>query len=275
MRPQSSKVTLTCEHCGVIFQRWAAELRRPRASKHTYCSTACNYQARRSPLPRIAVYAIVHLATERLYIGSTINTVSRWGSHRWKLGNGSHENTVLQAAWTRDGATAFEFRVLEEVNDATQLRVREQAWLDAHQSAVPAYGFNRDPDATSPRGRKVLPEFVERIAAAQRGMQRSAETRAKIAAKAMGNQRGVANLRAEPSLTDAQAASIKRALANGGFVTQVARDHNVPKHIVDHIARGHTYRHILPTLAIRPADGRSVSPNRFGHSRRGIRRNPC
>lgn len=267
------RVTLLCDQCGTHFQRWAGELRRARPSEHVYCSKACWRIATARPAPVMAVYAIVHQASGRLYIGSTSHLTRRWANHRWKLGNGSHENTVLQAAWIREGAAAFEFRVLENVQDSAQLRVREQSWLDAHQSAEPAYGFNRDPESTSPRGRKVLPEVVTKVAAANRGKVQSAETRAKIAAKARGNQRGIANLQHKRSLTDAEVVSIKRALAAGGCVTQVAKDHNVPKYAVAHIARGQTYRHILPDLVLAPSDGRSVSPARFGHSRRGIRRN--
>jgi group I intron endonuclease len=211
----------------------------------------------------MAVYAIVHLASGRLYIGATTHLVRRWGSHRWKLGNGSHENPVLQAAWTREGATAFEFRVLETVSDPTQLPVREQAWLDGSHSAEPAQGFNIHPQAESPRGRKQRPEVIARMAERQRGRPHSAATRARISASAMGNQRGVATLRRYTAqaraLSDTQVAAIKQALAAGDYVAAIARRAGIATYAVEHIARGDTYRHVLPELdaALRQrADGR-------------------
>src|SRR3954451_7784989 len=76
------------------------------------------------------VYAIVHTASGRTYVGSAKFVVVRWNQHVSDLSNGTHHNMFLQRAWDRYGPVAFEFRVLEEVRDPLMLSVVENQYID-------------------------------------------------------------------------------------------------------------------------------------------------
>jgi group I intron endonuclease len=67
-----------------------------------------------NPLPVSAgfVYAIRNTANGGMYIGSTTNFKSRWGTHRSALRNGRHHSFILQKAWDKHGEHNFVFEVL-------------------------------------------------------------------------------------------------------------------------------------------------------------------
>lgn len=95
------------------------------------------------------IYAIRHLDSARVYVGSASNLSKRWSRHRRDLRSGLHRNAHLQSAWDKYGEYAFEFVVLELTD---HLDVREQHWIDALDSFD--NGFNLCPTARSSRGRK-------------------------------------------------------------------------------------------------------------------------
>lgn len=111
------------------------------------------------------IYAIVHIASGRAYIGSSSDIDLRLRMHAGSLERGRHYNRFLQRAWTKNGASAFEMRVLELTGDAS-LVVREQAHLDQHQPNV----FNIGVVADCPwRGQPRSAEHTEKLAASRRG----------------------------------------------------------------------------------------------------------
>ena len=65
-----------------------------------------------------AIYGILHMQSRRMYVGSAVKTAARWRHHRSQLQRGIHHSPYLQAAWSKYGADAFEFVVLEVVNSA-------------------------------------------------------------------------------------------------------------------------------------------------------------
>ena len=82
-------------------------------------------------MPRIqGIYIITNTATAETYIGSSIDIAQRWSYHRWALKTDRHKNTLLQAAYDRDGLNTFHFGVLEHVDQVEQLVCREQHYLD-------------------------------------------------------------------------------------------------------------------------------------------------
>lgn len=154
----------------------------------------------------IGVYAIVHRATERRYIGSSNAIENRWRQHVSELSRGKHHSSHLQNAWRKYGAEAFDFVVLE-ICGADERCDREQAWLDVTRSADAAYGFNHSMTAhvatPSVEGRARIsasrkgktfgpraPEVGRKIAASLRGKPQTAERRAKISAALMGKTKG-------------------------------------------------------------------------------------
>lgn len=81
---------------------------------------------------RMGVYAIRNTVDGAVYVGSTPDIDLRWGQHRAALDRASHPDDQLQAAWIRDGAPAFEFVVLESVEDSDALAQAEQRWIDRY-----------------------------------------------------------------------------------------------------------------------------------------------
>lgn len=77
-----------------------------------------------------AVYSIKNKITERLYIGGTVDYISRWKQHYTQLKHGNHFCKRLQKDWTEFGPDFFEFKVLEELKLAGEVMVAEQKWLD-------------------------------------------------------------------------------------------------------------------------------------------------
>lgn len=68
-----------------------------------------------------------------IYIGSTVDFRQRWQSHGSLLRRGLHGNPHLQSAWDLYGEAAFEFGVLEYLNDLEELHLAEQFWMDVYQ----------------------------------------------------------------------------------------------------------------------------------------------
>jgi DNA-binding Xre family transcriptional regulator len=73
----------------------------------------------------MGVYAIYNAISGQTYIGSSKNAENRWTTHRHALKMGRHRNSVLQADWNRDGASAFHFTILEEVKRLPDLALAE------------------------------------------------------------------------------------------------------------------------------------------------------
>lgn len=76
------------------------------------------------------VYVIRCKADERVYVGASSNVAVRFKEHKWALIQGTHANRNLQHAWCMHGQDAFDFQLVEEVDDHAQMLYREQFWLD-------------------------------------------------------------------------------------------------------------------------------------------------
>lgn len=109
-----------------------------------------------------AIYAIVNQVTRDMYVGSAVVVNRRWSAHRRDLARQTHHSSRLQRAYDKYGADAFDWEIVQFVEDKNNLIVREQFWIDFF---TPAY--NSRPIANSPLGTK-----------------HSAATRAKMSASA-------------------------------------------------------------------------------------------
>lgn len=147
------------------------------------------------------IYKIQHLASGKVYIGSAANIDRRWKEHKAYLLRGNHHSIKLQRAWDKYGAGAFEFSVVESVEEVALLIEREQQWIDRTGAAV--VGFNISPTAASClgvkhkpeslanygsnyRGKSLSPEHRRKIAESNRGKARSEESRARMSAAKKG-----------------------------------------------------------------------------------------
>jgi len=149
------------------------------------------------------VYAIMHLPSERVYVGSTTQTLPRrWGVHRFHLRHGSHPNAALQASWAADGEGSFLFCSLCQPDGDPR---REEALRTAHYAAKDAGVFNEG---------ELLPSgtWIKR---------HSRETRAKIGRAQLGGSRPTMH-RAIESYDLKTGETVKRypfirAVSNDGF----------------------------------------------------------
>jgi hypothetical protein len=61
------------------------------------------------------VYLIRHEPSGRCYVGGSTDVDYRWKAHRETLNRGVHMIPQLQADWSRDGAAAFAWELVESV----------------------------------------------------------------------------------------------------------------------------------------------------------------
>ena len=166
------------------------------------------------------IYRVVHRDSGRSYVGQSSNIGQRWAEHRSLLKLGKHKSRRFQNIWSKYGAEAFDWSVLEEC-PPDALTEREQWWMDLLRPAL-----NHAPAAGSTLGMKRPDASVLR-----KGVPRSAETRAKISAAHQGmskpwlagNQYGKANLGYKQ--TPAQLAKLSAArIGNTNCVGRVLSD---------------------------------------------------
>ena len=75
------------------------------------------------------IYQIKNIVSGKIYIGSSVNILHRWEIHKSDLNNNKHHSIVLQRAWNKYGAGAFEFSILETCF-IFALIFREQYYID-------------------------------------------------------------------------------------------------------------------------------------------------
>ena len=134
-----------------------------------------------SPFPyskrQSGIYAIVHVASNKMYIGSSQNMAVRTRRHIRELQDRIHQNPKLQRAWNKYGEEAFEVRYLEIVEEVDQLLIREQWYLDnlkpEYNIAKEAIAFGRG--MSYGKGKKKSPTHCTNISRALLGKPKSQE----------------------------------------------------------------------------------------------------
>jgi hypothetical protein len=76
------------------------------------------------------VYAICDTTAGRCYVSSSPHIAACLTAHLNTLSTDTHPCEALQAAWNADGASTFEFTVLELVDQGARLGACEQRWLN-------------------------------------------------------------------------------------------------------------------------------------------------
>ena len=152
------------------------------------------------------IYAIVHLATGRKYLGSAMNVGDRWIQHQTRLTLKRHHSIALQRAWDKYGADAFGFRMLLTCEPKNLLFYEQRAFdawrpeFNCNKTAGSMFGYRFSDESKSKMaaaarrtrnrlGKPHTPESKRKISEAKRGHRygpQSAERRAKIGAKHKG-----------------------------------------------------------------------------------------
>lgn len=133
------------------------------------------------------IYAITNSVTGKKYIGSAFNLRVRKGQHFAKLGRGVHHSAKLQRSWDKHGPDAFDFSVIEFVEDKSNLITREQFWIDSFAAST-AVGYNMRPIAASMLGVKQSPETIAKRRLLLIGAKCSDATKEKIRQMAIGRK---------------------------------------------------------------------------------------
>jgi hypothetical protein len=87
------------------------------------------------------IFLITNTSNGKVLLGSSKNLHGPLNKHRFMLSSGRHTNTALQADWTKDGADAFKFEIVEvikqkddpEFNLDAELSLLEEIWLEKLQ----------------------------------------------------------------------------------------------------------------------------------------------
>jgi group I intron endonuclease len=128
------------------------------------------------PDKKMAIYAIVNTINGKLYVGSSRDVRARWREHLNYLENNKHSNNYLQHSFNKYGRDAFEFHIIQEVNEIEQLITAEQYWIDFTKCCDRRFGYNIEP--TADRSTRSA-ETIAKISVKNKGKVRSAEARAK------------------------------------------------------------------------------------------------
>jgi group I intron endonuclease len=92
--------------------------------------------------PLSGVYAIRCEFNGRIYIGSSVNALSRCRDHVSRLRSRTHRNRFLQAAFSEFGEASFSWALLEVCEDDRKRSLRELHYIDTLNTSYSAGGFN-------------------------------------------------------------------------------------------------------------------------------------
>ena len=134
-----------------------------------------------------AIYAIVNNVTRDMYVGSAVTVNRRWSAHRCNLRKGTHHCKHLQNAHAKYGELAFDWEIIQFVDDKNLLIEKEQFWIDFFQPK-----YNKRKIADSCLGVKRSAESCLKMSIAQIGKKQSEETKAKRSAALKGRPRPLA-----------------------------------------------------------------------------------
>lgn len=126
------------------------------------------------------IYSIVNVINSKVYIGSTNLFYKRKSSHIRQLEQNKHHSIHLQRAYNKYGENAFEWDILQKVENLEDLFFYEQKWIDLTQSTFGKYGYNINPVASAADIPRCTKEQIERRNESIRKTKGTSEFRKKI-----------------------------------------------------------------------------------------------
>lgn len=143
------------------------------------------------------IYKITNIVSNKFYIGSAVNIVARWSSHRCNLNKNKHTNKYLQSAWNKYGKENFIIEVVEEVESKLNLIDREQFWIDTlkpqYNLAITAGSrlgtFHSEETKMKFRNKIISKETREKMSAAKIGRILPEETKRKMSLASIGKKK--------------------------------------------------------------------------------------
>lgn len=141
------------------------------------------------------IYKIINVATDDFYVGSAVKEKRRKWEHWTSLKQGVHHCVRLQAAWNEYGEDAFEFVLVEQVDDDKLLQV-EDTYLALNAGQEHCYNTalsTQIPSSLQSSVREKISRSLKQIynnnptKHPRLGRTHSAETRAKLSAAKLAN----------------------------------------------------------------------------------------
>jgi group I intron endonuclease len=136
-----------------------------------------------------AIYAIRHTETGKCYVGSAVVLSRRWKYHKNRLRRNQHHSSYFQNAWNLHGEDAFEWVVLENLDDKCEnlneedmlslIAERENYWVEHYRDTTGVYNLREV--AQSNLGVKYSEESKRKMGEWQLGKKLSEETKQRIA----------------------------------------------------------------------------------------------
>lgn len=114
----------------------------------------------------IGIYKIKNKVNGKIYIGQSIDIVTRWHNHRNELNGNRHHNEHLQHAWNKYKEDNFEFIVIEECT-IKNIDEQEIYWIDYYNALNPEYGYNMTAGGQGRHGYSWSNEDKERLSKIQ------------------------------------------------------------------------------------------------------------
>ena len=125
------------------------------------------------------IYKITNIQNNKIYIGSAVNIINRFKTHKRLLKNKKHFNTHLQSSYNTYGAEKFKYEIIE-ITESVKMLDRELYWIKLLESNNPEYGYNKRIIVNSNLGIKLSEETKKKLSESHLGHKRSDETNKKI-----------------------------------------------------------------------------------------------
>jgi len=201
------------------------------------------------------VYTILNIDNMKRYVGSSLELSRRKNYHFCSLEQGTHPNAPLQSSWNKHGKHAFVFTPLEIVDKPSDLREREQWWID-HLTPFRKYGYNickfstgvsqreevRNKLRMSMTGYIRTPEHCDNIRLSKLGHTLSKEAREKISKNRKGKLCGSSNHNSK--LTEDDVIEMREAFISRKNGTQLRNKYGISKETFYKIIKRKTWKHI-------------------------------
>lgn len=120
------------------------------------------------------IYKIINKLNGKIYIGSSLDIISRWSDHKHLLNTNKHHSIHLQRAWNKHGRNHFDFKILEICNVEDLLKkeqyylntlLKANLFLEQNDNYFLKQGYNIKPTAGSNLGFKHSEETKLKIKA--------------------------------------------------------------------------------------------------------------
>ena len=188
----------------------------------------------------IGIYKIVNLINGHVYVGQTKEKFQRrYWLHRWKLRNGTHDNSYLQRAWNKYGEDNFSFIVIE-VLPIDKIDEREKYWIGYYRENGGCYSIQ---DGGQPENfnQYIRPEVRKVVGEKNRqrllGSKLSDETKRKMSE----SRKGKHPIRRNDVLTAEQAKIIKEMLVAGFSSGEITKTTGLPYRGINSIISNNNY----------------------------------